>query len=233
MKILVLGGCGIQGRAVIHDLAANSEVGKILCADIRLDDLAKIKDFTDMTRVTPVKIDAANLDELTELFRQVDVTIDLLPRTFKDVVCQAAFKTGTSVVNTNYAGPLIGLNRQAKEAGVAIMTECGLDPGIDLVIYHHAVQRFDEIHVINSYCGGFPEKSACDNPLNYKTSWTWEGVLSSTCRDARIIKGGRLLAIPAAHQHDPDNIHTIEFPGLGHATLYRTAMRFTLRIYYG
>jgi len=215
MKILVLGGCGIQGRAAIYDLARQSRVDEIICADIRLEGLEEIKGFTDFAKVKPVKTDASNLEGLTGLFKQVDVVIDLLPREFKEVVCQAAFISGTSVVNTNYAGPLIELDSDAKKAGVAIMTECGLDPGIDLVIYRDALSRFDEIHLINSYCGGFPEKKACNNPLNYKTSWTWEGVLSSTMREARIIKDGNLINIPPERQHAPENIHNIDFPGLG------------------
>ncbi len=60
------------------------------------------------------------------------------------------------------------LDEKARKAGVAIMPECGLDPGIDLVLYGEARRRFDELTLINSYCGGFPEQAACDNPLNYK-----------------------------------------------------------------
>ncbi len=215
MKILVLGGCGIQGRAAIYDLVQRRRIEEVICADIKFDGLEKIKNFAGMEKVRPVAINASDLEGLIALFRQCDIVIDLLPRAFKNVVCKAAFKSRTSVVNTNYAGPLIALDQKAKKAGVAIMTECGLDPGIDLVIYKEAINRFDEIHLINSYCGGFPEKTACNNPLNYKASWTWEGVLSSTLRDARIIKDGNVMSIPAKQQHAPDNVHFIDFPGLG------------------
>jgi saccharopine dehydrogenase-like NADP-dependent oxidoreductase len=100
-------------------------------------------------------------------------------------VCQAAIKTGVGVVNTNFAYSIAELDSQAKNAGVTIMPECGLDPGIDLILYGEACRRFDELHVINSYCGGFPEAAACDNPINCKVSWIWEGVLSATKRDSR------------------------------------------------
>ena len=46
-------------------------------------------------------------------------------------------------------------------------------------------------------------------------SWTWEGVLSSTRRDARCIKNGRVLTIPGDKQHQSDQIHAIDYPGLG------------------
>lgn len=215
MRILVLGGCGIQGRTAVYDLARSEKVNEVICADTRLDGLDLIKDFSDMSKVQPVVLNAADLDNLVDLFGRADAAIDLLPRQFTPKVCQAAIKTGVGVVNTNYAGSISNLADQAKKAGVSIMPECGLDPGIDLIIYGEAGRRFDELHVIKSYCGGFPEKSACDNPINYKVSWTWEGVLSSTNRDSRAIIDGQQVVIPGASQHDTEFIHFIDFPGLG------------------
>ena len=215
MKILVLGGCGIQGRTALYDLASDQNISHIICADIRFDELEKIKHFTDMSKISTVNVDARNKEALVALYRKVDVVIDLLPNDFKQFVYQAALEAKVSVVNTNYAYNLGDLDGQAKKAGIAIMPECGLDPGIDLVIYSDAKNRFDELQVINSYCGGFPEKKACTNPLNYKVSWIWKGVLSSTMREGRIIKDKKIIEIPAMNQHDEAYIHSIDFPGLG------------------
>jgi saccharopine dehydrogenase-like NADP-dependent oxidoreductase len=211
----VLGGCGIQGRTAISDLARSTDVKEVICADATLDALDRIKDFPGMSKVQPEVLNAADPDNLADLFSRADVAIDLLPRQYTLQVCLAAIQTGVGVVNTNYAGSISNLADQARKAGVAIMPECGLDPGIDLIFYGEAARRFDELHVIKSYCGGFPEKSACDNPINYKVSWIWEGVLSSTNRDSRAIIDGRVVDIPGAAQHDSQYIHSIDFPGLG------------------
>lgn len=215
MKILVLGGCGIQGRTALYDLASDENVTEIICADIKFEDLEKIKNFIDMSKIKTVTLDARNKEELLNLFKKVDVVIDLLPKDFKEFVNPAAVEAKVSVVNTNYAHNLGDLDARAKEAGIAIMPECGLDPGIDLIIYGDAQTRFDELHVINSYCGGFPEKKACTNPLNYKLSWIWKGVLSSLMRDSRIIKDKKIIEIPARDLHNEEYIHSIDFPGLG------------------
>ncbi len=215
MKFLVLGGCGAQGRTALYDLASDKNIEHIICADIRFDELEKIRSFTDMGKISTATMDAQNKESLIDLYKKVDVVIDLLPKDFEQLVNQAALETGVSVVNTNYAENSTDLDVGAKRAEIAIMPECGLDPGIDLVIYGDAKERFDEIHRINSYCGGFPEKNACTNPLNYKLSWIWKGVLSSTMRDARIIKDKKIINIPAMNQHDETHIHTINFPELG------------------
>ena len=215
MKVLVLGGCGIQGRTALYDLARDERVDTLICADIQLDTLSLIRDFTPMDRITQVVVDAEDKQALIDLYKQVDVVIDLLPVGFKTHVNTAALETRTPVVNTNYLYDTESLDRQAKEAGIAILPECGLDPGIDLVIYQDAARKFDRLSVINSYCGGFPEAAACDNPLNYKVSWTWRGVLNSTRRDGCIIRNGERIEIPGAHQHDAEYVHMVDFPGLG------------------
>lgn len=215
MKVLVLGGCGIQGRTALHDLASDRAISEIICADTRFDELSKIENFTDMGKITTAELDAGNKSDLLRLYKQVDVVIDLLPMEFGPRVNEAALEAKVSVVNTNYLPHPEALDKRAGEAGVAVMPECGLDPGIDLIIYGDAKSRFDSLSVITSYCGGFPEKKACTNPLDYKLSWIWRGVLRSTMRDGRIIKDGQVIDIPGARQHDEPFVHAIEFPGLG------------------
>jgi lysine 6-dehydrogenase len=215
MKVLVLGGCGIQGRTALYDLAADSQVSEIICADARFEPLSKIQPFTDMGKIKTTAIDAKNPADLLSVITGVDVAIDLLPREFADPVNEAALAAKVPVVNTNYMYDPGDMDDRAKAAGIAIMPECGLDPGIDLVLYGSALRRFDTLTAIKSYCGGFPEQKACTNPLNYKTSWIWRGVLSSTKRDSTFIVDGRRVNIPGDRQHDAANIHPVQFPGLG------------------
>lgn len=215
MKILVLGGCGIQGKTAVYDLARVAAVEEVICADVNLEGIKAIEDFVDMSKVRSVVLDVNDSEKMGRLFSQVNVVIDLLPRQFMESVCQTAIRSGVSVVNTNYAYSIAHLHEAAVSAGVAIMPECGLDPGIDLVLYGEACRRFDELNVINSYCGGFPEQAACDNPLNYKVSWVFEGVLASTKRDSRMIHKGEIIDIPGARQHDPAHVHQVDFPDFG------------------
>ena len=215
MKVLVLGGCGIQGRTALYDLASDQNVSHIICADLQFDELSKIEAFTNMEKITTARIDAENKSALLNLYEKVDVVIDLLPKEFKTHVNETALEAKVNVVNTSYMYHPEALDKKAKEAGITIMPECGLDPGIDLVIYGDARTRFDSLSVINSYCGGFPEIKACTNPMNYKLSWIWRGVLSSIMRDGRIIKDRQIIEIPSAKQHDEPFVHEIEFPNLG------------------
>jgi len=214
MKILVLGGCGIQGRTAVYDLSLDKNVNQIICADIGFDNLKKIEKFADMSKITTLTLNALDKEALVAAFKKADVVIDLLPININQYVNKAAIEAKVSVVNTIYDYER-NLDEPAKKAGIAILPEIGLDPGIDLIICGDAKQRFDELHVVNSYCGGFPEEKACTNPLNYKLSWIWKGVLSSCMRESKVIKNKKLIEISAINQHDAKYVHYIDFPGLG------------------
>jgi saccharopine dehydrogenase-like NADP-dependent oxidoreductase len=215
MKVLVLGGCGIQGRAALYDLSRNSAVERITCADIQ-PDLIRSFGFLEATKIQSVRIDVNDPNALASLMDgKFDAVIDFLPPQWIRTVAEAAIAAGVPLVNTNYAYDILDLDPAAKEKGISILPECGLDPGIDLILYNYSLGFFDAVVKLNSYCGGIPEKAACDNPLNYKISWNIRAVLNSQKRDATLIANSELVNIPAMDQHENAFIHHIDFPGLG------------------
>ncbi|MFC1876412.1 saccharopine dehydrogenase family protein [Thermodesulfobacteriota bacterium] len=213
--MLVLGGCGQQGKAALYDLSRNAAVDQITCADIQ-PELVHSFDFLDTGKIQIVRMDANDQNALaSKMDEKFDVVLDFLPPQCIRTVAKAAIQSGVNLVNTNYAHDILDLDHAAKEKDIAIIPECGLDPGIDLIIYNYSLKYFDEVFKLNSYCGGFPEKAACDNPLKYKISWNISAVLKSQQRDATLITDSELKYIPAENQHENEFIHHIEFPGLG------------------
>ena len=215
MKVLVLGGCGSQGRAALYDLSKNENVTQITCADIQ-PELIHSFDFIDTTKIQTVQMDAEDQKDLVSIMnKKFDVVLDFLPPQCIRTVAEAAIKSGVNLVNTNYPYDILDLDHAAKERGISIIPECGLDPGIDLIIYNYSLKYFDEVFKLNSYCGGIPEKAACDNPINYKVSWNIDAVLKSQKRDATLIANSDVVHIPSKDQHKNEFIHNIEFPELG------------------
>lgn len=216
MKVLVL-GCGIQGKTILHDLSKSNQVSEVIGADYYPDDrLRIIKDLLDMKKVKIVNVNALERVELISLMKQsIDVVIDVLPPQFIKNVFEAAIESGVSLVNTNYAYAVRHFHDRAVNKDISIMPEAGLDPGIDLVIYGQGVKEFDEIHVLNSYCGGIPEKKACDNPLNYKISWNWDALLKTQKREGVLLIDGKKVTISPEDQLDNEMIHEIDFPTIG------------------
>ncbi|MFZ7125100.1 MAG: saccharopine dehydrogenase family protein [Desulfobacterales bacterium] len=216
MKIVVLGGLGYQGKAAVIDLMRSPEVAEVVCADADTNALGALSGREGFSKVRPFRVDAASRSELDSLLHQgFDAAVDLLPIRFMPDAFEAAIAARVPIVSTNYAHGLHHLEDRARRLGVTLMPECGLDPGIDLVLIGDAASRFDRLTRLDSYCGGIPERAACNNPLNYKISWNWEMVLASQMRPSRFVRQGAVLEIPADAQHESEMNHDIDFPGLG------------------
>ncbi|ESX20481.1 saccharopine dehydrogenase family protein [Mesorhizobium sp. LSJC264A00] len=215
MRIAVLGGLGLQGRAAIADLVASAGVEEVVCVDTSADGPARLAGLTDLSRVRFVVPEGPIGPALATVLADVDAAIDLLPQPLMREAVQAAIATRTPLVTTNYGNAIADLAAEAEQAGVSIMTECGLDPGIDLVLYARAAKQFSRISSIDSYCGGIPEPKAMAKPLCYKVSWNFDMVLVSQNRDSVMIEHGKRVEVPAGRQHDNAFIHEIEVAGLG------------------
>ena len=141
MKVLVLGGCGIQGRAALYDISRNPLVDRIVCADIN-PDLIHSFEFLDTAKIYSQRLDANDSHALALIFdEQFDVALDFLPPRYIRTVAETAIDSGVHLVNTNYAYDILDLDRAAKKKNVSIMPECGLDPGIDLILYALILQK--------------------------------------------------------------------------------------------
>lgn len=125
-----------------------------------------------------------------------DVVVSLIPYTYHAAVIKAAIKGKTHVVTTSYVSPAMReLDEQAKNAGIVVLNEIGLDPGID---HLYAVKTIEEVHAKGgkvkeflSYCGGLPSPVAAGNPLGYKFSWSSRGVLLALLNNAAFYAGGK------------------------------------------
>ena len=217
MRMLVLGGAGLQGKAVLYDLSRSPQVREVVCADMNLKPVEPSKKFLDMKKIRLQTVDVADKKALVSLMREgFDVVIDVLPAAWLRKVAEAGVEANVPVVNTMYRSQMpAGIHQKALENGIALMPESGLDPGIDLILCGYGVSQMDEVLELHSYCGGIPEGKAIDNPMKYKISWTWEGVLSFYKMPARIIKEGRIMDIPARDQFAEEWIGAIDFPGVG------------------
>lgn len=154
---------------------------------------------------------------LSDLVENHDLVISLLPYTFHADVAKLCIQHGKNMCTTSYVSPeLQALHRPAREAGITIMNESGLDPGIDHML---AVDCFDRVQEHGgrvtsfvSFCGGLPAPECSDNPLRYKFSWSPKGVLMALLNPARYLMDGKVVDIPAGKV--VDSLYPIDFmPG--------------------
>lgn len=91
-----------------------------------------------------ISLDVANTTALEAQVAEHDLVISLIPYTYHAAVIAAAIKGKTHVVTTSYVSPAMReLDAAARDAGIVVMNEIGLDPGID---HLYAVKTIDEVH---------------------------------------------------------------------------------------
>jgi len=235
MKKVTLLGVGLQGRTILHDLTQSDLVSEIIAADRDLIGLRKLATTLASNKLTCVELDVNDTGATSKVMGDADIVIETLPSKFCLPMAKLAVQNKVHLVNTMYlvdAGQtdpvkrwkleeeVRDLDRRAREAQVTILPEFGMDPGVDLVLCGQAVKDFDEVHELYSYGAGFPELKAADNPLKYKITWTFEGVLKSYFRPGRVLKEGRVVEIPADGMFVKANTHEFDLEGFGRMEAY-------------
>jgi saccharopine dehydrogenase-like NADP-dependent oxidoreductase len=222
MKALVF-GLGLQGKAVIHDLEHSPAISEIVAADVAADQARVFVERKGYRKVRVVHVNASDPAAVKQSVREnrPHVLVCMLPPDFQPALARTAIDAGVPYVSSSYTGSLVDLDGPAREQGVALLPEMGMDPGIDLILGRLAVDELDVVHGMRSYGAGLPEPScAGDNPIGYKITWTFEGVLTAYMRPARFVRDGRQTAIPAGQIFRPENGHMLEVPGIGAMDAY-------------
>ena len=217
MDVLLL-GVGMQGRTALDDLVKSDAVEKVIAADMDIGGLRSLVGKSGYGgKVVCEPLNASDPVSLGRLMASgPDVAIDLLPVRFIVTVAEAAIEHGVDLVNTFYVPDrLRALARAAEDKPVAILPEFGMDPGIDLVLMGETVRSMERVTDLLSYGGGIPAPEAADNPIRYKISWTFEGVLESYCREGRVIREGEVVEIGPREQFVSENVHVVQIGDFG------------------
>ncbi len=135
-----------------------------------------------------------DIDALDAELTSGDVVVSMLPGDWHVPLAERAIAKKAHFVSSSYIAPeMRDLDAAARDSGVALVNEVGLDPGIDhlmahaLVAEYRASDAFDPTHDLSfiSYCGGVPKHP---NPFRYKFSWSPLGVLKALRSPSRSIR---------------------------------------------
>ena len=152
--------------------------------------------------VTSLKIDipVKQLDWslLEQEIQAGDVVISMLPATMHVRVAEICLGHKAHFVSSSYVSPeMQALDEKAKAADLSFVNEVGLDPGLDHLLAHALVAKYEASesfdknnqHYFRSYCGGFPKVA---NEFKYKFSWSPLGVLKALKSPAQWIAEGEI-----------------------------------------
>jgi lysine 6-dehydrogenase len=199
MKILVL-GAGRMGYGAAFDLIHNStDVSAVTVADF---DGAKAKECASRIgtdRIAAEQIDASDFSAVTELFRGHDSAISCVNYWYNESLSKAAIETKTNFCDlggNNYVvDSQLALDAEAKAAGINIIPDCGLAPGMVSILAMHGAKQFDLLDEIHIRVGGLPQDP--QPPLDYQLVFSVEGLINEYIEVARVIRDGEITEVPS------------------------------------
>ena len=226
---VLLLGLGAQGKAALHDLVSGDDTTHVAVADSdpRLE--AYLQRYPREC-VSAHPLDAMDETAVAALMRGASVVVEALPGPFALPMGRLAARCGVSLVSSMYyrdpqeqdartiaatEREIREVDRLAKAKGLVILTEFGLDPGLDLILGATALDEVDEVHEFHAYGAGIPGPNARNNPLMYKFSWSPMGVMRSYRRPARIISRGEAVDIDPTTLFEPGRHHLLDVEAIG------------------
>ena len=156
--------------------------------------------------------------QLEKLVSESDVTVSLLPYTYHVKVAKLCIKHKKHLVTTSYVSDeMYKLDDKAKDAGVLLLNESGLDPGIDhmsaMRVIHDVESKEGKIVSFRSTTGALPSHEANTNPFGYKFSWSPRGVLLASRNPSKWLQDGKEVSYPGEQLFE--NYTLQDVPGIG------------------
>jgi saccharopine dehydrogenase-like NADP-dependent oxidoreductase len=236
MKNILIIGAGRSSNALITYLLdhADAHDWHITVGDLSLD-LAKEK-IKDHSRGAAIRFSIDDEEAREQQVIRADLVISMLPATLHYAVAVSCVKNRKPLITASYVSKeLHALDADARAAGIMLLNEIGLDPGID---HMSAMKVIDEIHgaggeltAFYSYCGGLVAPESNDNPWGYKFSWNPRNVILAGQGTAQFIRDGKYKYLPYSRLFSA--AETIHVDGCGDFDAYANRDSLSYRPVYG
>ncbi|MBI9055686.1 MAG: saccharopine dehydrogenase NADP-binding domain-containing protein [Bacteroidales bacterium] len=199
-KILIL-GAGLSSSSLIKYLLDHSKEHnwKIRVGDMSLE-VAKRK-VNNHENGEAVEFDVFNEQQRIEEIQNADVVISMLPARFHHLVAERCVEFGKNMVTASYVSKeVLALHDQAKEKGLMLLNEIGVDPGIDhmsaMKVINEIREKGGELLAFKSSTGGLVAPEFDNNPWNYKFTWNPRNVVVAGQSVAQYIDHGKYKYVP-------------------------------------
>ena len=209
MRILVL-GAGRMGLGAAYDLAHNSGgVEAVTVADVDEGRARAVAETVGDARVRPAQVDVSDRARVVGLMRGQDAVISCVTYFHNLLLARAAVEARANFCdlggNNAVVDQELALDAEARAAGVNVIPDCGLAPGMVSVLAAHGAARFSRLDELHIRVGGLPQNPR--PPLDYQIVFSVEGLIKEYVERARVIRGGLLTEVESMTE-----LETLDFP---------------------
>jgi len=197
MRYLLLGS-GLQGTAIAWDLLFNSEgTTQVTACDKNIDSLNALSEKIDDSRLQILQADVSDKETILPLAKSADVMISAVNYWFNAALTEVAIEAEAHFLdlggNNDITAKQFAQNSAAEKAGVTIIPDCGLAPGLAGLIGWELASRLDECHEVHLRVGGLPLEP--QPPMNYGIVFSAEGLINEYIEPAVVIRDGIIKTV--------------------------------------
>ena len=182
MKNILVIGAGKSAVTLINYLLNESAKNNwtVTVADYNLD--LALKASNNHSNSRSIFFDVNDVNQRNKEIISSDIVVSMLPASMHILVARDCVNFKKNLVTASYVSDeILALDTQAKENGVLLLNEIGLDPGIDhmsaMKVIDDLKSQGAEITSFKSFCGGLIHPDSDNNPWNYKFTWNPRNVI--------------------------------------------------------
>ena len=184
-----------------------------------------------------MEFDVNNAELRQRAIQQHDHIVSMLPAHLHVDVAKDCIRFKKNMSTASYISPeMKALNDEAVEAGITIMNEIGVDPGIDHISAMRVLDGIREkggkIHQFESFTGGLLAPECENEPWKYKFTWNPRNVvLAGQGGAVKFLQEGKFKYIP--YHRVFRRTEFIEIEGVGRFEGYANRDSLSYRSVYG
>jgi len=220
MRYLLL-GAGLQGRAIAHDLLRHAEDTTALhLFDRDRDALDALASWLDDPRVATTRGDVDDAGRLAPLLDASDVCVSAVNYWFNDDLTRLAIDHGSHFLdlggNNDVVAGQFAQDTAARAAGVTVIPDCGLAPGLAGLLGYHLATSLDDCERVRLRVGGLPADP--QPPLGYALTFAVQGLINEYIEDCVVLRDGERRLVPGLSE-----LEALDFPGFGPLEAFQTS----------
>lgn len=218
-------GAGRQGTAAAYDLARHGEAGQVILADLSLANAqraaGRVNDLLGEDQVSAAVLDVRDEAAVKRWLKGISACVSAVPYHFNLGIARAAIAAGTSLTDlggkTSIVFEELGLDQEARRAGISLIPDCGMVPGLGTSVCMAAMELVEHPRDVFLWDGGLPQQPR--PPWNYILTFHFEGLINEYSGTTEFLRDGRLIEVPCFEE-----LENVEFPApLGTLEAFTTA----------
>ncbi len=223
-KTFAILGSGMQGTAAAYDLVKFADPAWVLMADARLDQAQgsadRVNKLTSTAVCTAAELNVLDPVALKAFLAPVDVVLSCVPYWMHPQIARVAIDAGVHMCdlggNTDVTQATLALDEQARAAGVTLIPDTGLAPGLVNSVGLYLIEHLDSAQSVKLYCGVLPQNPR--PPFNYKLTFNIEGLVTEYDYQAVVLRDGEIVLVDTLAE-----LEEIQIDGMGAMEAFTTS----------